>query len=53
MISDAGLQETRVICIKEDSQVEVMEENCVQSIKPESTTMVCNTQPCEAKLVQL
>ncbi|CAL1525964.1 unnamed protein product [Lymnaea stagnalis] len=42
-----GLQETQIICIKGDSQVEVMEENCDQNTKPETTPIVCNNQPCE------
>ncbi|XP_059152911.1 thrombospondin type-1 domain-containing protein 4-like isoform X2 [Physella acuta] len=43
-----GLQVTRIVCVKEDTQVEVIEENCEPALKLASTHIVCNNQPCQA-----
>ena len=45
----AGLQQTRVVCVKSDSQVEVIKENCDPALTPEVTTVRCNTDPCKPR----
>ncbi|GFR59853.1 thrombospondin type-1 domain-containing protein 4 [Elysia marginata] len=42
-----GFQQTRVVCVKSDSQVEVIKENCNPALTPEVTTVACNTKPCK------
>lgn len=42
-----GFQQTRVVCVKSDSQVEVINENCNPALTPEVTTVACNTKPCK------
>ncbi|KAH9491903.1 hypothetical protein Btru_029015, partial [Bulinus truncatus] len=43
-----GLQEPRVVCVKEGSHIEVIPENCDERKKPATTIISCNTQPCGA-----
>ena len=37
--------------MKSDTRVVVMAENCDINARPTSTTVECNTQPCEARSV--
>ncbi|KAK3772849.1 hypothetical protein RRG08_017413 [Elysia crispata] len=42
-----GFQQTRLVCVKSDSQVEVIKENCDPALTPEVTTVACNNAPCK------
>uniref|UniRef100_A0A2C9KG03 PLAC domain-containing protein n=1 Tax=Biomphalaria glabrata TaxID=6526 RepID=A0A2C9KG03_BIOGL len=44
-----GLQEPRLVCVREGSQIEVIPENCDESRKPSTSLISCNTQPCGAR----
>ncbi|ESP03329.1 hypothetical protein LOTGIDRAFT_51613, partial [Lottia gigantea] len=41
-----GTQKTRVLCMKGTSNVEVTEENCDPSTRPQEQTVGCNNSPC-------
>ncbi|XP_025077447.1 thrombospondin type-1 domain-containing protein 4-like isoform X3 [Pomacea canaliculata] len=44
-----GFQQTAVVCMKRDTRVIVIEENCNANTRPASTSVECNTHPCEAR----
>lgn len=48
----AGFQQTAVVCMKRDTRVIVIEENCNANTRPASTSVECNTHPCEARYVR-
>lgn len=44
-----GTEETIVVCVKDNSQVVVTDENCDQNRKPEAKSVTCNQTPCQAE----
>ncbi|GAB1611297.1 thrombospondin type-1 domain-containing protein 4-like, partial, partial [Argonauta hians] len=46
-----GVEETIVVCVKDNTQVLVTDENCNEEDKPNTKTVVCNSQPCKAEWV--
>ncbi|KAL8586445.1 hypothetical protein ACOMHN_050040 [Nucella lapillus] len=42
-----GVQQTTVVCVKSDTRVVVMAENCDVSTRPSRTSVECNSQPCD------
>lgn len=44
-----GIEETIVVCVKENSQVVVTDENCEHTQKPGPKTVSCNLTPCPAE----
>ncbi|CAE1298785.1 THSD4 [Acanthosepion pharaonis] len=44
-----GTQETRILCVKMNSQVVVTDDNCDPDEKLPTQTTACNTKPCQAR----
>ncbi|CAI9731451.1 type-1 domain-containing 4-like isoform X1 [Octopus vulgaris] len=44
-----GIEETIIVCVKDNTQVLVTDENCNENDKPITKTVSCNTQPCRAE----
>lgn len=44
-----GTQETRIVCVKMNSQVVVTDENCDPDVKLPTQSTACNTKPCKAR----
>ncbi|XP_070211907.1 thrombospondin type-1 domain-containing protein 4-like isoform X2 [Littorina saxatilis] len=44
-----GTQQTVVVCMKSDTRVVVIAENCDPDARPSPTTVECNSQPCDAR----
>lgn len=44
-----GSQQTQVVCMKSDTRVVVIAENCNINARPSQTTVECNTQPCSSR----
>ena len=44
-----GAQETKIICLKKDTNVMVTNENCDPRLKPQSQVLKCNSNICPPK----
>ncbi|CAH1797973.1 unnamed protein product [Owenia fusiformis] len=42
-----GIQETLVVCVKEDNSAVVLDDNCDKEKKPEKQRVACNPKACE------